>query len=54
MKSEIESAIKALAKRCEGDTVKPDEAMKLSQSALNLSHVLATLDNMKDRQPGPK
>lgn len=37
MKTEIEKAIKYLAVKITGD-IKGDEAMKLSQAALNLAH----------------
>ena len=46
MKEESEKAIKVLAEKVTED-VKPDEALKYTQAALNLAHVLATLDNMK-------
>ena len=49
MKTESENAIKALAKKG-GETEKADEALKYTQAALNLAHVLATLDNMENRQ----
>lgn len=41
MKAEIERAIKLLAEKINGD-VKPDEALKYTQAALNLAHVEAT------------
>jgi hypothetical protein len=49
MKEAIESAIKALAEQTEKVTANSSclTAMQLSQAALNLSHVLATLDNLK-------
>lgn len=48
MKTEIEAAIKAIAGAL--STVKaPDDAMKLSQAALNLAHVLATMENIKSK-----
>ena len=49
MKEECETAIKALAKKG-GDTEKSDDALKYTQAALNLAHVLATLDNLDNRQ----
>ena len=45
MKAETEKAIKLLAERITKE-VKSDDALKLTQSALNLAHVLATLDNI--------
>lgn len=48
MKTEIEDAIKAIAVTL--STVKtPDDAMKLSQAALNLAHVLATINNIRTK-----
>ncbi len=46
MKNETEKAVKILAEKITKD-IKPDEALKFTQAALNLSHVLATLHNMK-------
>jgi hypothetical protein len=46
MKEATEAAIKLLAGKITGD-LKSDDALKITQSALNLAHVLATLDNMK-------
>lgn len=42
MKTEIEAAIKILAKKITDD-VKSDDALKFTQAALNLAHVDATL-----------
>jgi len=49
MKEAIESAIKVIATRTEQVTedCQPLTAMQFSQAALNLAHVLATLDGMK-------
>ena len=46
MKEATEEAIIILAKLITNNS-KPDDAMKLTQAALNLAHVLATLENMK-------
>ena len=46
MKTESENAIKILAKKG-GEAEKADDALKLTQAALNLAHVLATIYNMK-------
>ena len=46
MKNETEKAIKLLSEKITGD-IKPDEAMKFTQSALNLAHVLAIIYSMK-------
>ena len=46
MTSEIEKAIKLLAEKITGD-VKSDDALKFTQSALNLAHVALTLNNVK-------
>lgn len=48
MKNEIENAIKALTARIT-TVVTPDEALKFTQAALNLVHVQATLDNLKNK-----
>jgi len=45
MKTETKDAIKKLAKKG-GDAKDGGEAMKLTQAALNLAHVLATLDGL--------
>ena len=44
MNKEIEAAILALATRVKNSS-SPDEAMKLSQSVLNMTHAVATLAN---------
>ena len=46
METEIENAIKLLAARITGD-VKPEDAMKFTQAALNLAHTKATLEGIK-------
>ena len=46
MKAETEKAIKLLAGKVTEDT-KSEDALRYTQAALNLAHVLATLDNMK-------
>ncbi len=43
MKEATESAIKVLAEKVTSD-MKSDDALKYTQAALNLAHVLATLD----------
>ena len=48
MKEESENAIKALAKKG-GEAEKADDALKYTQAALNLAHVLATLYNMSKK-----
>ena len=45
MKDEIEKAIKLLAEKIVKD-VKSEDAMRFSQSALNLAHVLSILDHI--------
>ena len=45
MNYEIETAIKTLAQQAENCQGKADEAMKYSQAALNLTHVVAMLGN---------
>jgi hypothetical protein len=47
MKKEIERAIKLLAEKIDGP-VKSEDALRYTQAALNLAHVLATLNNMKE------
>jgi len=47
MKTAIESAVKALASKSEVTSIDPSEAMHLTQSVLNLTHALATLDQIK-------
>ena len=46
MTKEIEQAIKLLSEKID-KSVKSDEALRFTQAALNLAHVLAVLDNMK-------
>lgn len=46
MNEAIDKAIKALVQSSE-ITTNPADAMKLTQSALNLAHVKATLDQIK-------
>jgi len=43
MKTEIENAIKLLAEKIDSN-VKADDALKYTQAALNLAHVVATLE----------
>ena len=42
MKDDIDTAIKLLAKRIDNNS-SPDEALKFTQAALNLAHVVGTL-----------
>lgn len=49
MKTEIETAIKNLTQKTTGD-VKAEDALKFTQSALNLAHVLATLGNIQSKK----
>ena len=42
----IETTIETLAEKI-GEKTTPDEALKFTQAALNLMHILAMLDNMK-------
>lgn len=44
MKENINKAIEVLAKKVTDD-VKADDALKFTQAALNLAHVLAVQDN---------
>lgn len=46
MKAATEAAIKVLAEKVTSD-MKSDDALKYTQAALNLAHVLATIENMK-------
>lgn len=46
MEASVKAAIEYLAGECKKGGVKSEDVMRLSQSALNLAHVLATLDNM--------
>jgi hypothetical protein len=48
MKTEVEAAIKVLAEKVTGN-VKAGDAMQFTQAALNLAHVLATLDNIRGK-----
>ena len=45
MSTIIDTAIDSLAKKVTGE-IKPDDAMKYSQAALNLAHVKATNTNI--------
>ena len=47
MKTEIEKAIKLLAEKV-NTQIKSEDALRFTQAALNLAHVLATLDNIKN------
>jgi hypothetical protein len=47
MKTEIEKAIKLLSEKV-NTQVKSEDALRFTQAALNLAHVLATLDNIKN------
>ena len=47
MKNEIEIAIKLLAEKID-KSVKSEDALRFTQAALNLTHVLAILNNMKN------
>ena len=42
MKDETENAIKMLSRRING-SVKPEDALKLTQAALNLAHTLQVM-----------
>ena len=46
MKNEIETAIKLLSEKID-KSVKSEDALRFTQAALNLAHVLATMENMK-------
>jgi hypothetical protein len=46
MSNKIETAIETLTAKIKGD-IKPDEALKYTQAALNLAHVVATLEGAK-------
>lgn len=50
MKAETEAAIKVLAEKA-GKETKAGEAMQFAQAALNLAHVLATIDNLRNSKP---
>lgn len=45
MKEAIESSIEKLSDKITGE-VKSDDALRYAQAALNLAHVLSTLDNI--------
>lgn len=45
MIEELKKAIKLLAEKIDKDT-SPDAALKYTQAALNLAHVVATIDNL--------
>jgi hypothetical protein len=47
MTNEIEQAIKLLSEKID-KSVKSEDALRFTQAALNLAHVLATLNNMKN------
>lgn len=47
MKTEIETVIKLLAEKVDAE-VKSEDALRFTQAALNLAHVLATLNNIKN------
>jgi hypothetical protein len=47
MKNEVEKAIKLLSEKVNGQ-IKSEDALRFTQAALNLAHVLATLDNIKN------
>ena len=46
METVLDTAIKLLAGKIAENT-RPDDALKFTQSALNLAHVRATYDSMK-------
>ena len=48
MKTEIESAIKALIEKSKA-AEKPNDATQFAQAALNLAHVLATVENVQNK-----
>lgn len=51
----IQTAIKALATKASGrerEREKADDAMKFSQAALNLAHVIATLESARRSRIG--
>ena len=47
MKTEVENAIKVLITQA-GSQTKSEDALRFSQAALNLAHVFATLNNIKN------
>jgi len=50
MKNEIEKAIKLLAEKIDAP-VKSEDALRFTQAALNLAHVLAVLNNIIKKAP---
>jgi len=44
---ETEEAINTLANKAIGNDTDPTDAMKFTQSALNLAHALATMNNIR-------
>lgn len=46
MEATVKDAIKKLAEKLKKDDVKSEDAMRFSQSALNLAHVLAIFDDI--------
>jgi predicted S18 family serine protease len=49
MKEAIENAVKLLAEKI-NENVKADDALKFTQSALNLEHVLAVQGNIAEQE----
>ena len=47
MKTEVEKAIKLLAEKVDAQ-VKSEDALRFTQAALNLAHVLATLKALEN------
>ena len=47
MKTEIEKAFKLLSENV-NTQVKSEDSLRFTQAALNLAHVLSTLDNIKN------
>ena len=45
MKKEIDQAIKTLAEKADG-SIKSEDALRYTQAALNLAHVLAVFNNI--------
>ncbi len=50
MEKKIEEAIERLTERITG-TEKSEDALRFTQAALNLTHILATKDNIKRNNP---
>jgi hypothetical protein len=48
MKTTVEAAVKVLASKINSG-MKSDDAMKFTQAALNLAHVLATLNVIENK-----